>query len=140
MNTSRQAGLPSAAVSHLEHDEVAWLTTVTDRGAPAPTPVWFVWDGEAIVIFCEASARKVSNIAARPRVTFHFNSDPAGQDVVVISARAEVFIDGVLPSEQSGYLDKYFRAIGKLGMTVAEFDAVSAVRLRLTPISAWLGG
>jgi PPOX class probable F420-dependent enzyme len=139
MGTRRRTGLPPDALRHLEHDEVAWLTTVTKRGAPSPTPVWFVWDGQTAAVFCEPDARKVSNIAAQPLVTLHFNSDPAGQDVVVISADAAVVTDGPGPSDHPGYLTKYFRAIGRLGMTVAEFDAQSTTRIQLTPIRAWLG-
>ena len=36
-----------------------WLTTVTDAGAPAPFPVWFVVDGDDIVVFSEPSTRRV---------------------------------------------------------------------------------
>ena len=36
---------------HLAVDLIAWLTTVTPAGRPAPRPVWFVWDGSAITIY-----------------------------------------------------------------------------------------
>ena len=137
MSTRRATEVPNEALGHLHNDQVAWLTTVTPTGAPSPTPVWFVWDGEAVFVFSEPPARKLANIARQSRVTLHFNSDLGGQDIVVIAARAEV--DQAPPSEQPGYLDKYFRAIGRLQMTVAEFDAAFTARIRLTPISIWLG-
>jgi hypothetical protein len=52
------------------------LTTITDRGVPAPNPVWFVPDGDDLVVFSSPHARKVRNIEQRPTVTVHFNSDP----------------------------------------------------------------
>ena len=33
---------------HLADDQVVWLTTVRANGIPEPSPVWFLWDGEAI--------------------------------------------------------------------------------------------
>ncbi len=42
--------------NRLESDLVVWLTTITDDGAPAPYPVWFVVDGEDVVVFSQPSA------------------------------------------------------------------------------------
>ncbi len=36
---------------HLAGDQIAWLTTVTPAGRPAPRPVWFLWDGVAITVY-----------------------------------------------------------------------------------------
>jgi PPOX class probable F420-dependent enzyme len=130
--------LPAEARRHLEHDQVAWLTTVTDKGTPSPVPVWFLPDGDTVVVFSEPKARKVANVSARPRVTLHFNSDPAGQDIVVIAAMARVEPD-VPPSTQPGYLEKYGSALATWGLTLDEFDRNTATRLRLEPISVWLG-
>ena len=57
--------IPEGARKRLEADEVAWLTTVTDTGAPAPYPVWFVVDGGDIVVFSQPRAG-VHNIGQRP--------------------------------------------------------------------------
>src|SRR5918994_3530436 len=77
--------MPQEAERRIAHDRVAWLTTITDRGAPAPNPVWFVPESDDLVIFSAPQARKVSNIEQGPAVTLHFNSDPDGGDVVVIT-------------------------------------------------------
>jgi PPOX class probable F420-dependent enzyme len=130
--------LPAEARRHLEHDQVAWLTTVTAKGTPAPVPVWFLPDGDTVVVFSEPQSRKVANISAQPRVTLHFNSDPAGQDIVVIAASAHVE-PNIPPSTQPGYLDKYGSALATWGLTVEEFDRTTTTRLRLRPISVWLG-
>ena len=41
--------LPNEAQRRISQDKVAWLTTITDRGGPAPNPVWFVPDGDDLV-------------------------------------------------------------------------------------------
>lgn len=81
--------MPPEAERRIAEDQVAWLTTVTDRGAPAPNPVWFVPDGGDLVVFSERDTRKVHKIERRPAVALHFNSDPAGGDVVVVTGEVE---------------------------------------------------
>ena len=74
---------------HLASDLIAWLTTVTPAGRPAPRPVWFVWDGAAITIYSLNYGAKLRHIQANDQVAVHFNSSADGGDVVVISGRAE---------------------------------------------------
>jgi PPOX class probable F420-dependent enzyme len=107
--------------------------TVTDRGAPAPNPVWFVPDGDDLVIFSTPDARKVHSVEQRPTVTLHFNSDPDGGDVVVITGEAAI-ARGQRPSALSAYLDKYESSItGPLGMTVDEIDRSYNTEVRIRP-------
>jgi PPOX class probable F420-dependent enzyme len=98
--------LPNEAQRRISQDNVAWLTTITDRGVPAPNPVWFVPDGDDLVVFSAPHARKARNIEQRPTVTLHFNSDPDGGDVVVITGVAAL-APGRRPSALGAYLDKY---------------------------------
>jgi PPOX class probable F420-dependent enzyme len=130
--------LPDAALQHLAHDHVAWLTTVTAKEVPSPTPVWFVVDDDSILVFTGSSSRKVANIGARPTVTFHFNTDVEGDDVVVLTAHAVLEPDA-LPSKHASYLEKYRDSIAGLGMTLAEFDADFDMGIRLFVRRAWLG-
>jgi PPOX class probable F420-dependent enzyme len=125
--------MPPEAQRRIDQDMVAWLTTVTDRGAPAPNPVWFVPDGGDLLVFSAPSARKVHNVEQRPAVTLHFNSDPHGGDVVIIVGEATV-TRGQRPSAIGGYLDKYESSItGPLGMTVDEIDATYNAEVRIRP-------
>jgi hypothetical protein len=43
--------IPAEAQRRIAGDDVAWLTTVADSGAPAPNPVWFVPDGGDLLVF-----------------------------------------------------------------------------------------
>lgn len=124
--------LPPEAQRRIDEDHVGWLTTVTDSGAPAPNPVWFVADGDDLVVFTDPHTWKVHNIEQRPTVSVHFNSDPVGGDVVVITG--EVAMDhGQAPSAIPAYLDKYREGIKALGITVEELDRTYNTRLRIRP-------
>jgi PPOX class probable F420-dependent enzyme len=125
--------MPTEARRRITQDSVAWLTTITDRGAPAPNPVWFVPDGEDLVVFSSPHARKVRNVEQRPTVTLHFNSDPDGGNVVVITGEA-VLTHGRRPSALRAYLDKYQASItGPLGTTVDEIDRTYNTEIRIRP-------
>lgn len=123
--------------SHLLTDEVVWLTTVSRTGRPSPRPVWFLWDGAAVLVYSPPTAYKVAHIAANDHVTAHFNSDFLGNDVAVVHARAAVDEELPPPSKLPGYLDKYASGIARIGMTVASFDERYSTPIRITPYRSW---
>jgi PPOX class probable F420-dependent enzyme len=120
----------------LAGDEIAWLTTVTPGGKPAPRPVWFVWDGTAIVIYSKNGAARLRNIEHNPQVTVSFNS-VGGGDIVVISGRAEHLADAPPPSAFPGLVDKYRSHIDQMGQTPQWYDDNYGVALRVTPERSW---
>ncbi len=120
----------------LTTDEVAWLTTVTPAGKPAPRPVWFVWTGEAIVIYSMNGAARLGYIEHNPQVSVHFNS-VGGGDIVVISGTAQRFPDAPAPSEFPGFLDKYAVLIQRMGETPEWYDNNYGTALRVIPERSW---
>jgi len=122
---------------HLDSDMIAWLTTVTPAGRPAPRPVWFVWDGTAITIYSLNTGAKLRHVQVNNQVAVHFNSDENGSDVVVIGGRAERVPDAPAPSEFPGLLDKYAARIEHMGRTPQWYDDSYGVALRVVPESAW---
>ena len=121
---------------HLANDKIVWLTTVTPAGRPAPRPVWFVWDGTAIVIYSQPDVAKLRHVAANDQVSLHFNCTPGGSDVVVISGRAELVPDAPLPSALPGLLDKYLDTIQAMGHAPEWYDAYNTA-IRVVPDRAW---
>ena len=121
---------------HLVNDAIVWLTTVTPAGRPAPRPVWFVWDGTAVVIYSQPDAAKLKHIAANGLASLNFNCTPVGGDVVVLSGPAEVIQGAPPPSEFPGMLDKYLGRIQAMGNTQEWYDAYSTA-IRITPDRAW---
>jgi PPOX class probable F420-dependent enzyme len=94
------------ALERLANDKVAWLTTVTPGGQPQTLPVWFLWQDGAIVIYGDNQAQRNRNIAANPKVSFHF-ADDDGSDIVFIEGEAT--IDASMPPlpEHAAYVAKY---------------------------------
>lgn len=121
---------------HLVNDEIAWLTTVTSSGRPAPRPVWFLWDGSAITVYSQPNVAKLKHIAANDQVSLHFNSAPDGGDVVVISGHAEIAGDAPLPSALAPMVDKYRARIQAMGYTPEWYDSYDTA-IRITPDRAW---
>ena len=122
---------------HLADDLIAWLTTVTPTGRPAPRPVWFVWDGAAIIIYSLNNGAKLRHIQANNQVAVHFNTTADGGDVVVISGRAELVPDAPAPTQFPGLLDKYAATIEQMGQTPQWYDDEYGVGLRVNPERAW---
>jgi PPOX class probable F420-dependent enzyme len=116
----------------LTGDLIAWLTTVTPAGRPAPTPVWFVWDGAAIIIYSLNNGAKLRHIQANDQVAVHFNSTPDGRDIVVINGRAALIPDAPPPSAFPGFLDKYAARIERMARTPQWYDDEYGVALRVT--------
>ena len=124
------------AVGKLKREQVLWLTSVDDKGRPQPRPVWFHWDGEDVLIFSQPKAAKVRQIAARPDVALHFNSDAAGNEVLVFLGEAHAFPESLGPERVKAYLRKYRSGIVDLKMTPASFQAEYSVPIlvRLTAL------
>jgi PPOX class probable F420-dependent enzyme len=121
---------------HLVNDKIAWLTTVTPSGRPAPRPIWFLWDGSAVTVYSMPDVAKLKHIAANNQISLHFNSSPGGGDVVVLSGRAEVLDAAPLPSAVPDMLDKYRDNIAAMGYTPEWYDTYDTA-IRITLDRAW---
>ena len=128
--------LTKQAQRRLTADEVAWLTTVTPQGKPLPRPVWFVWDGQAIVVYSMNGAARLRYIEHNPQVTVHFNSDGGG-DVLVISGTARRLPGAPKPSEFPGLLDKYGPVIDRMRQTPQWYDDHYGEAILITPERTW---
>lgn len=124
------------AARHLREEVVVWMTTVTPAGAPLPSPVWFLWDGDEAVVMYSMPGARVRNLEQNPRVTLNFGGDGGGGDIVVLSGRATAG-DGVPPADRNdGYVAKYGDHIARIGRNPESFAERYSVpvRIRLTRI------
>ena len=83
-------GFGKRIARQLDDERVVWLTTVAPSGTPAPTPVWFLWHDDEILISSEPDKAKLRNVAGHPQVTVNFNATHTGGDVGVISGTAVI--------------------------------------------------
>lgn len=117
-------------------EKIGWLTTVTPSGRPAPKPVWFVLEGDDIVLFSQPGTAKLKHIEANPEVSFHFNSNENGGAILVVYGKAHV--EEGKASEAPGYLEKYQPSYAGIGFPTADaFDESYSVRIRVVPERSW---
>ena len=121
-----------ATAERLATEEIAWLTTVTGKGQPQSSPIWFLWDGGVVLAPVAGRTRPRSATSeANPRVSLHLSDDGHGGNVVTVDAIAELTDapDGLLER----YLDKYAAGIEGLQMTAEQLAADYPRTIRITP-------
>ncbi len=123
----------------LRDELVAWLVTVAADGTPVPTPVWFWWDGETILVYSQPDKPKLRHIAANPRVALAMRTDEQGDALVVITGEAAVDQSSPAADRLAAYLEKYDGEIARLGSNPTEFAAGYSVPIRIRPtkLRAW---
>jgi PPOX class probable F420-dependent enzyme len=121
------------ADARLRDELVVWLITVSADGSPVPTPVWFWWDGEMVLVYSQREKPKLRHIAANPRVSVAMRTDELGDEITVLAG--EAVVDPSLPSaaEHPGYRAKYADLIARLGADPESFAGEYAIPIRITP-------
>jgi PPOX class probable F420-dependent enzyme len=132
IDLSSEFGVRVAA--RLDQELIIWLTTVRADGTPQPSPVWFLWVDQTVLIYSQPNKQKLRNIAQNPKVALNFNSDQDGGAIAIITGDAQ--IDPQVPADQiSAYLEKYRLAIADLGSAPESFAQSYSVAIRVTPTS-----
>jgi len=121
------------ALERLQHDEVIWLTTVDSKGRPQPNPVWFVWENDAFLIYTTPDAVRLKNMAKRPGVSLHFNSDADGNDIIIFVGEARLEPSSPPADQHPLYIKKYRAGIRSLGMLPPLYGKRYSVAFRVTP-------
>ena len=121
----------------LRDDRLIWLITVGSDGTPQANPVWFLWEGETVLVYNVASAHRLRHVRERPRVSLHV--DGVGEGVVVIAGRA--WIDAAHPpaDEHPAFLTKYGGLMGKGPQAWARRFPV-AIRIRPLSVRGHVAG
>jgi PPOX class probable F420-dependent enzyme len=117
----------------LEREPVVWLSTVRPDGAPHIVPVWFTWDGEALLIFSKPDAQKVCNLRANPSVMLALGDAVDDFDVGLIEGRAAV-VDLPASAVVAAHLEKYADRLAAVGLSAADYAATYSQAIRIVPI------
>jgi PPOX class probable F420-dependent enzyme len=64
--------VPARFFDILESKTLAHLATVDESGRPQVNPVWFIWDGEHVLLSIRPVTRKYRNLMANPAVAMSF--------------------------------------------------------------------
>ena len=122
------------ALERLSTEIPIWLTTVTPKGQPKTSPVWFWWDGDVFHVFSKPDTPKVRNVQENPRVSLHLQaSDTADDDVVIFEGVAETDPEPPSADGLPVFVEKYGALIDAYGWTPRSYFADYSVCLRITP-------
>jgi PPOX class probable F420-dependent enzyme len=119
------------AAKRLKEEYVIWLTTVSPAGTPQPNPVWFYWDGKALLMYSQPSAHKVRNIVRNSKVAVNFHADDEGGNIIVLTGTAS--LDKNPQQHDPRYIQKYRDQMPKVGLTPESLVASYSVLITVTP-------
>ena len=123
----------------LRSDPIIWLTTVRPDGRPHTIPVWFLWDGQTILVVSQPNTQKIRNLRSNPNVTLALDGTDEGGDVVVLEGKAELLEENVTELNPPGYFTKYSSSIQEMGETPENLAQSFSQPIRITPtkLIAW---
>lgn len=128
--TKPVSALSADVQRRLEEEEIVWFTTVNAKGVPTPNPVWFLWDGENILVFSQPASFRVRNIRNNAQVALTLQGvDGLGNNVVIINGRAD------LRPDNRGIPEAYWKKYKRLlqDMSPDEMTASYNVEIRVKP-------
>jgi PPOX class probable F420-dependent enzyme len=131
----------ASTLDRLGRETVLWLGTTGPDGAPHLVPVWFVWDGEAFLVFSKPNAVKVRHIAGEPRVALALGEPDDDFDVRLIEARAELVERPTREVLPASFLEKYATELAELGVGPGEYASTYSQVIRISPtrFKPWRG-
>src|SRR5688572_11877203 len=112
---------------------VIWLSSVRPDGSPHLVPIWFSWDGEAIIVASKPGAQKVRNIRASRRVTLALGEAEEDFDVGIVEGEAELIDRPACHALPPSHLAKYRVQMAAIGLAEAEFIETYSQVIRIVP-------
>jgi PPOX class probable F420-dependent enzyme len=117
----------------LEEQQVAWLTTTGRDDTPQPNPIWFVRDGDTVVILSEPNQAKLRNIERTGRAAFHFDESPGGGITILTGSAAVTDLAAIDPDVLARYAAKYEEPMRGINYTWDTFSQTYNMAIRITP-------
>ncbi|HWL49684.1 MAG TPA: TIGR03667 family PPOX class F420-dependent oxidoreductase [Acidimicrobiia bacterium] len=126
-------------IARLDDDLVGWLTTVTESGQPQSSVVWFLRDGDDLLIYSKPNATKMRNIATNPKIAFNLRGDELGDTMATFEGTATVVSSPTPPHQHPAYFAKYQGQIKRLGWTPEQFsdDYSALIRIAVNRVRSW---
>jgi PPOX class probable F420-dependent enzyme len=123
----------------LRQEPIIWLSTTRPDGRPHSVPVWFWWDGEAVLIFSEPNNQKIRNLRHSPHAFLALDTKDDGEDVVMCEGPAELVARPSSELMPPGFGEKYAALFVRLGSDPAKMAAQYSQPIRVAPTKffAW---
>ncbi len=117
----------------LRREPIIWLSTVRPDGRPHIVPVWFLWDGEKILIFSQPNTRKIRNLRQNLNAMLALDDTNAGEDVVMFEGKAELLNDPTVNTTLPAFATKYASLLRDMGWTAEIMAEDYSQAIRITP-------
>jgi PPOX class probable F420-dependent enzyme len=117
----------------LEEEPIVWLSMVRPDGRPHLVPIWFWWDGEAILIFSKPNAQKIRNLRGRPDVMLALGDADEDFDVGLLRGTAELLDRPTRDVVPAAHLAKYAERMAAIGLDAETYTATYSQVIRITP-------
>jgi PPOX class probable F420-dependent enzyme len=117
----------------LEQEPIVWLSTVRPDGNPHLVPIWFSWDGEALLIFSKPDAQKVRNLRSRPTVMLALGDAEADFDIGLLKGTAELLDAPAREVLTPEHLAKYAAQMAAVGLDAETYAATYSQVIRNVP-------
>jgi PPOX class probable F420-dependent enzyme len=117
----------------LRRDIIIWFSSVRPDGRPHVVPVWFLWDGESILLFSKPD-QKVRNLRQNRAVVIALDNSEGGEDVILLEGEATLLDDGTAVYNVADYAAKYAALLASFKWTPESMaqDYSQAIRVRPT--------
>lgn len=117
----------------LEAEPIVWLSMVRPDGRPHLVPIWFWWDGEAILIFSKPNAQKIRNLRDRPDVMLALGDAEEDFDIGLLRGTAELLDRPTRDVVPAAHLAKYAERMGAIGLDAETYAETYSQVIRITP-------
>ena len=121
----------------LDREAIVWLSTVRPDGRPHLIPIWFLWNGDAVLFASKPQACKVANLRAKAECMLAVGDPMADFDVALIEARAELASMTTTELLTAGLLAKYGERMRAADLTAGRFAETYSQVVRVVP-TRWL--
>ena len=121
----------------LDREAIVWLSTVRPDGRPHLIPIWFLWNGDAVLFASKPQACKVANLRSRADCMLAVGDPMADFDVALIEARAELASMTTFELLAAGLLAKYGERMRAADLTAGTFAETYSQVIRVVP-TRWL--
>ena len=120
--------------ARLQHNLMAWLTTVRPDGQPVSVPVWFLLRAdETFLVYSRPQKAKLRNIQENPRIALGLDVTDIGRDVVRVEGIATWTADFPPADQVPEYAAKYAERIGAMFGTPRQFAELFSEAVIITP-------
>ena len=125
--------------ARLDQETVIWMTTVRSDGQPQTSVVWFLLEGDKILVYSKDGTIRNRNVVDNPKVSLNLDGNGRGGAVVTMEGTSRIDTDTPAPKDHAGYLVKYQSLIEANGWTPEEFGSKYPVPIRVTMsrVRAW---